>query len=163
MLRPLPVALVLVALLVAGCTGGPPQAAETPPGNDNGGASGNATAGNGTANVTATVRSGAPARTVDLSVSTSGQYPIDPGFEPATLSVASGTIVNLTFSNVEMLPLFGHNWMLEGYEDSAGTETIDSGQSTSVVFAAPAPGTYAYYCAIGDHRDRGMEGTLTVT
>lgn len=99
---------------------------------------------------------------VELAVATSGVYPANPGFDPATLQVASGANVTVTLANTEPLPLISHNWVLEGV-DGAATDAIGPGESGSITFTAPAPGEYTYFCSIGDHRDRGMVGTLTVS
>lgn len=188
MLRPLALALVSLALVFAGCIGGQPvqtssngdgssvsagpDGACATSGNSStcaspGGASatsGNTTAsasgGNATATAGSTTVRAAPP--VSLSVGTAGQYPVNPAFEPATLSAPRGAMLNVTFTNAEQLPLFAHNWVLEGV-DGAETEAIDAGASTSVTFRGPlSAGDYAYFCSIGDHRDRGMEGVLTI-
>lgn len=99
---------------------------------------------------------------VELAIATSGVYPANPGFDPATLEVASGASVTLTLTNAEPLPLVPHNWVLEGVEGAA-TDAVGPGESGSITFTAPAPGEYTYFCSVGDHRDRGMVGTLTVS
>ncbi|MCA1814053.1 MAG: cupredoxin domain-containing protein [Halobacteriales archaeon] len=99
---------------------------------------------------------------VELPVSTTGQYPVNPGFDPATLKAPAGSTVHVTFSDADLaLPLFQHDWVLEKV-DGAKTKAINPGEKAEVTFTAPAKGTYKYYCDIGDHRARGMEGTLTV-
>ena len=47
-----------------------------------------------------------------------------------------------------------------GVEDE-GTETI-TGSSTEATLELDTPGTYTFYCSVGNHRAAGMEGTLTV-
>ena len=44
----------------------------------------------------------------------------------------------------------------------ASTEAISS-NATATSEARLDPGTYTFYCSIGNHRDAGMEGTLKVT
>lgn len=99
---------------------------------------------------------------VEIAVSTAGVYPANPAFDPATMEAASGANVTITLTNTEPLPLISHNWVLEGVE-SAETPVLAPGETGSVSFLAPAPGEYAFFCSIGDHRDRGMEGVFTVT
>jgi uncharacterized cupredoxin-like copper-binding protein len=46
--------------------------------------------------------------------------------------------------------------------DIAGTSTIRPGQ-TATLAVRLEPGTYVFYCSIGNHRDMGMEKTVTVS
>jgi plastocyanin len=46
--------------------------------------------------------------------------------------------------------------------DVAASDTIAPGASTTV-HVALEPGTYVFYCSIGNHRAMGMELTVTVT
>jgi plastocyanin len=48
----------------------------------------------------------------------------------------------------------------EGVEEESGT--IEPGAAPTEVTANLRPGTYTFYCPVGDHRQQGMEGTLTV-
>lgn len=126
------------------------------PGGDAGGGSG----GSGTGGPAP----GAPApREVDLSVAAVGAYPVNPSFDPSTASVPAGALVHVTFTNSDLVPLIDHNWVVEGVPD-AGSPIVGPGESADFDFTAPAtPGSFAYYCSLGDHRDRGMDGTLTVS
>lgn len=146
MLRALAVPLLLVAAL-AGCLGNEEPVAQ--------GAATNLSA-NGTANLTKTLP---PA--VSLKVSTSGVYPINPGFEQKTLEATEGANVTVDFTNADPNPVTMHDWVVEGVTGAA-TEQVGSGESSTVSFLAPKAGEYKYYCSVGDHRARGMEGTLTV-
>jgi plastocyanin len=154
---------VLVLLLLAGCSDGG--------GGDGGDAGGDGTSGPGgatggtggtmTATGTGTGMPAAP-REATLAVAAVGAYPVNPAFDPPTASVPAGALVQVTFSNNDLLP-FQHNWVVEGIAD-ASSATIAQNEQDTFAFTAPdAPGTFAFYCSIGDHRDRGMEGTLTVT
>ncbi len=97
-----------------------------------------------------------------LSASAEGLYPANPTLSPATLDGEAGATVTLDFTNNDQNPLVGHNWVLEGVEGAA-TDTVQPGESTDVTFQLPLePGDYTFYCSIGDHRDRGMEGVLHV-
>ena len=77
---------------------------------------------------------------------------IDNGFDPSTLSVASGATVDVI--NDGSAP---HNITVEG---QAIDEDVEAGQSTSVTFDLE-PGEYTMFCEF--HREAGMEGTLTVS
>jgi plastocyanin len=102
----------------------------------------------------------AAADAVALSIATSGAYPVNPGFDPSTLSVPAGAKVTVTFSNADPLPVT-HNIV---FEKMGSSDSIGSGDQTTVELTAPSePGELLFFCSIGDHRDRGMEGTLTVT
>lgn len=104
----------------------------------------------------------APAQPVRLQVSTIGTYPVDPGFSPATLEAPAGSTITVALANADANPVTMHDWVLEGHEDVASTDAVGSGESAEVTFPAPPPGEYAFYCSVGDHRARGMEGTLRV-
>lgn len=104
-----------------------------------------------------------PGKEVDLAVAATGAYPASPAFTPAALSVPAGAVVHVTFTNQDATPVVQHNWVVEGIA-GAGSETVGPGEESVFDFTAPAKaGEFAFYCSIGDHRDRGMEGTLTVT
>ena len=146
-MRGLAAGLVLALLLLAGCadsddTGdGGPSATGTSTG------AGNATAGD----------------EVSLEVAATGAYPANPGFSPETISVPAGALVHVTFTNGDSVPVVQHNWVVEGIAD-ASSDTVAPGEQSTFDFTAPdEAGEFAFYCSIGDHRDRGMEGTLTVT
>ena len=54
-----------------------------------------------------------------------------------------------------------HAVAIEGNGVSESGEVVSRG-GTSTVTADLEPGKYAFYCPVGDHREEGMEGTLTV-
>lgn len=100
---------------------------------------------------------------VSITVAAVGTYPIDPAFDPADLAVPAGALVHVTFNNNEANGLSQHDWVVEGI-DGAATQAIAPGGSITVDFTAPAQaGQFTFFCSIGDHRSRGMEGTLSVT
>lgn len=94
---------------------------------------------------------------VELAVATTAPY----SYSPATLSVAEGALVNLTYTNSDPVPIQQHDWVLDGAD--VATDVVGVGASTSVTFTAPEAGTYEFYCSVGSHRALGMRGTLTVT
>lgn len=102
---------------------------------------------------------------VSLAVELTGFYPANPDFAPDPLSVPAGSRVTLTFRNTDLNPLGKHDWTLDGVE-GARTEVIAVGEEQAIVFDAPAPGTYTFYCSVPGHRtmgvDGGMQGELVV-
>ena len=163
-------ALALLPLALAGCLGSAGDDDAAPPAEDPVGPTGdmgNETASNDTAPPPEPENGSAspeptPAQRVQLEVATSGQYPANAGFAPTTLSAPAGAIVELTFRNADALPVFRHDWVLEGVS-GAYTDAIMPGETAEITFTAPEPGTYTYFCSVGDHRERGMAGTFTVT
>jgi plastocyanin len=90
--------------------------------------------------------------TKEFTVSNSGMT-----FNPKTLSVKEGERVKITFRNTGGT----HDLRIDGYD--VGTKVIQAGQSESFEFVANEAGTFEYYCSVGNHREMGMVGTLTVT
>lgn len=77
-------------------------------------------------------------------------------FEPADPTIDEDGPVTINLANEGELP---HALTIEETDDS--TETIDGGQSTTLE-ADLDSGEYTIFCPVGDHREQGMEGTLTV-
>jgi plastocyanin len=77
-------------------------------------------------------------------------------FDKAELTAPAGP-VTITMQNPSDAP---HNVVIDADGAKAG-ETVGKGEE-SVATADLEAGEYAYYCAVGNHRDAGMEGTLTV-
>ena len=55
-----------------------------------------------------------------------------------------------------------HALEIEGNGIEEETETIGPGESAEVTVEITEPGEYELYCPVGDHKDLGMDGTLTV-
>lgn len=86
---------------------------------------------------------------------------MNPALDPDGVEVDAGAVLEVTFENADQNPLITHNWLLEVTGDV--TETIDPGETTTLLVNVPTvPGEYVFYCDIGDHRQRGMEGVLIV-
>jgi plastocyanin len=78
-------------------------------------------------------------------------------FDQATATAKAGT-VTVKFDNPSSIP---HAVEIEGNGvEKAGDVVTSSDTSFSVDLK---PGEYTYYCPVGDHRDAGMEGKLTVS
>jgi plastocyanin len=76
-------------------------------------------------------------------------------FDPSTITVHPGR-VEIDLMNVgKGAP---HDWSLDVVK--AITGLAPAGQTRSVVFTAPAPGTYTFVCTI--HRKQGQTGKLVV-
>ena len=54
-----------------------------------------------------------------------------------------------------------HDWVLPEFD--AATSVVGRGTTTIVEFTADEAGSFAYYCSVGNHRARGMEGSFVVT
>lgn len=77
-------------------------------------------------------------------------------FTQKTLSVNKGDRVKITFQNTGGT----HDLRIDGY--NVGTKVIQAGQSETFEFTADKAGSFEYYCSVGQHRQMGMKGTLTV-
>jgi plastocyanin len=133
--RLLGLALLVLALAVAGCGGdddGDDEATPPPPPPP-------AATGDG------------EATTLENPADASGAL----AFEKDTLTAPAGEIT-LVMENPAALE---HNIAIEG--ESEG-EVVGQG-GTSEVTATLEPGEYTFYCSVPGHQAGGMEGTLTVT
>ncbi len=100
---------------------------------------------------------------VDATVTYSGFYGAPTGNTyTSTLTVQQGAMLTVTFENNDQNAAVMHDWYLEILD--VGTDAIEAGETAEVTFFVDLePGQYVYYCSIGNHRDNGMEGILTVT
>jgi plastocyanin len=84
----------------------------------------------------------------------------DPGgdisWEPGELSAAAGS-VTIKLVNESDVP---HAVEVEGNDVEEESETITAGETELTVDLEA--GEYTFYCPVGQHRQNGMEGTLTV-
>ncbi|HET9544276.1 MAG TPA: cupredoxin domain-containing protein [Gaiellaceae bacterium] len=78
-------------------------------------------------------------------------------FEPAELTADAGE-VTVELVNDGAAP---HAIAIAGNGVDEASETVDGGATTSLTVELE-DGTYDIWCPVGDHRDRGMVGTLTV-
>jgi plastocyanin len=79
-------------------------------------------------------------------------------FDPADVSVDEAGETTFTVSNEGEFP---HALEIEGNGIEEETEELGPGESGSVTVDLE-PGEYELYCPVGDHRERGMVGTLVV-
>jgi plastocyanin len=79
--------------------------------------------------------------------------------DPADPTVSAGT-VTFDVSNDGQIT---HNLEVEGPNDEASLDQdLAAGDSGTLEVDLSEPGTYEMYCPIGNHRDQGMEGEITV-
>jgi plastocyanin len=103
-----------------------------------------------TEDATAAGGGGGAGGTVDISET---EFRLD----PADPTVSAGTV---TF-NISNDGAIVHNLEVEGNGIEEVSDDFQPGQSGKLTVDLE-PGTYELYCAIGDHAEQGMEGTLTV-
>lgn len=88
----------------------------------------------------------------DVVITTDQRY----RFAPSTITVHPGR-VRITLKHVGTgAP---HDWSLQGFPADY-VPLVSAGQTRSVEFVAPAPGTYKFLCTI--HVAQGQTGTLVV-
>jgi plastocyanin len=78
-------------------------------------------------------------------------------FDQATATAKAGT-VTVKFDNPSSVP---HAVEIEGNGVEKAGDVVTSGDTSFSVDLKP--GEYEYYCPVGDHKDAGMEGKLTVS
>jgi plastocyanin len=77
-------------------------------------------------------------------------------FNPSTITVHPGKVRITLEHKGNGAP---HDWQLQGFP-AASVPLINPGQSKSIDFVAPAPGSYTFICSI--HLKQGQTGTLVV-
>lgn len=75
---------------------------------------------------------------------------------PAQMRVNEGDTVRIVFNNTQGF----HDWGLDEFD--AKTAQIQAGKSETIEFVADKKGSYEYYCSVGNHKEMGMKGILTV-
>lgn len=106
------------------------------------------------------VTAGDDSANVDVATSPVKEFTITGGnfkFTPSAMTVKKGDTVRVTFKNEEGF----HDFRID--EFNVATKQIGAGTSETVEFVADKAGTFEYYCSVGQHRQMGMVGTLTVT
>jgi len=78
--------------------------------------------------------------------------------EPSAIAVEPGSYTFHVVNEGGTL----HALEVEGPTGEVETEELEPGESADLAVALPDDGEYEMYCPVGDHRDRGMEGTITV-
>ncbi|HKG02483.1 MAG TPA: plastocyanin/azurin family copper-binding protein [Conexibacter sp.] len=136
-------ALLLVSGVLAACGGGS---------DDDSSSSGGATA----AQTTEAAGGGGAGATLIETAQESGGL----SFSRSDLTAQAGSVtVTLDNPSGNQLP---HAIEIEGNGVEEETDTIQPGGRDSVTVDL-RPGRYEFYCPVGNHRQQGMEGTLTVS
>jgi uncharacterized cupredoxin-like copper-binding protein len=105
-----------------------------------------------TTTATAAGTAGAGGQTVEISETEYEIDPSDPSVQPGTVSFE---ITN--DGGVD------HNLEVEGPEGEQELEQdLAPGESGTLTVDLSQPGSYEMYCPVGNHRDLGMEGEITV-
>lgn len=113
----------------------------------------------GTESMTAT-ESASPEATSGGSMMQSKEVNVsatDFAFSPKVLSVKTGDKVKIVFKNNGKFP---HDLKIDDL--GVATKVTPAGQSDTIEFTATKTGIFTMYCSVGDHRQKGMEGTVTV-
>jgi plastocyanin len=153
---PLPIAMLLALILLAGCGGSskttsPPEASPTTPSKQGG----NAATSTPTTSTTPSAPSAAGATAkLKLAADPSGELK----YNVSSLSASTGS-VTIEFSNASPLE---HNVTVASASGAVegATPTFKGGSKTLSLNLKP--GTYKFYCTVPGHRAAGMEGTLIV-
>jgi plastocyanin len=135
-MRPLLLLLTLLALALAGCGGG----------DENGGG------GSSSSGSTPAPASGGGGQQIALAAPQDGTIK----FDKSKLKAKAGK-VTINFDNPAGVP---HAVEVEGNGVEEKTEVVTEGKAS--LTADLKPGKYEFYCPVADHREEGMEGTLTV-
>jgi plastocyanin len=78
-------------------------------------------------------------------------------FTPDSLTFRAGIPITIVLSSLDG----SHSFAVEGLD--VRSAEAGSGESVVVEFLVGEPGAYEFYCAHGDHREKGMTGRLTIT
>lgn len=76
---------------------------------------------------------------------------------PAGLTINKGDQVKLTYKNEGAVP---HDLVID--ELNVRTSVIGPGQKETIEFMADDAGSFTFYCSVGNHRARGMEGKVEI-
>lgn len=77
-------------------------------------------------------------------------------FDKSEIRVKAGDTVTIKFINSQGF----HDFVIDEFNVAAKQGNGPSEET--VTFVADKPGTYEYYCSVGQHRAMGMKGTLIV-
>lgn len=90
-------------------------------------------------------------------------------FDPSEIDVSAGETIEFRLTNTAPSPhefVIGpsheHSDDMQHSQDNA-TGAIDPGESASVIWSFPQPGTASFACYIDGHNEAGMTGTVTVS
>jgi plastocyanin len=95
---------------------------------------------------------GRPVATIDVRE-------VDFRLEPENVTIPRLGTVRFNVENAGQAP---HALEVEGPRGEVETKVLQAGQSTVLTADLDRPGRYTWYCPVGNHRERGMEGRITV-
>ena len=144
---------LLCALALAGAGCGDDDSDSGGSGNGNSAEKKSGGYGGGGAGDTGDDEASGEAQTLKLSADAGGALK----FDKSALTAKPGK-VTIVMDNPSDLP---HAVEIEGSGVEVAGETVGNG-GVSKASAELAAGEYEYYCPVGNHKDAGMEGTLTV-
>jgi plastocyanin len=140
--------LCLISIALAGLALGACGGSDDDSGSDSGSSSGSSAQSGGSS-------AGGGGAKITLAAKEEGGL----SFDKKRLSAKAGS-VTLTMDNPTS-DQFPHAIAVEGKGVDKDGETVQPG-GKSTVTADLKPGKYTFYCPVGNHRQQGMEGTLTV-
>ena len=76
---------------------------------------------------------------------------------PSEITVKKGEKVKLTFKNTGK---FQHDYVISDL--NVATKRIQPGEQETVEFTPEEAGEFKFICSVGNHKEQGMVGTLTV-
>jgi plastocyanin len=109
--------------------------------------------GGGSSSTPASGGGGGGSSSVSLSAPADGSLK----FDQSTATAKAGS-VTVKFDNPASIP---HGVEIEGNGVEKSSDVVTSANTSFTVDLKP--GEYTYYCPVGNHRDQGMEGKLTVS
>ncbi len=77
-------------------------------------------------------------------------------YKPNILKVKKGQTVEIEFNNKDGF----HDFVID--EFNVKTKQLKSGEKADIEFVAGKTGKFEFYCSVGQHRAKGMKGTLIV-
>ena len=80
------------------------------------------------------------------------------GYQPSDITVPRGPVRFIIANGADV----EHGFEVEGQGIEEEIAAIAAGSSDSLTVQLDQPGEYVIYCPVGDHRQRGMTGTLSV-
>jgi plastocyanin len=140
------------AALVAGCGGGS--------GSGGGGAYGGGSSVPAATTPAAKAPAAAPSSSASGTLAVGADESSGLAFTPKALTAKAGAVtLKLTNGGGNAMP---HAIAIEG-QGVAQSGSVAQPGATSSISVKLKPGTYTFYCPVGDHRAEGMEGKLTVS
>lgn len=77
-------------------------------------------------------------------------------FSVNEIKAKKGDVLKVNFTNKEGF----HDFVIDELEVNTGM--VAAGSSKEVTIPTDKPGTYEFYCSVGNHREQGMKGTLII-